>query len=298
MRKISSNTKTLVLWMLFTVTALLALYYVFNRLTGEGRASVPLVGLFNNSIFLALALIPCLALLVLHAWWTLGYRRGSLLLILAFLTGLLFEICGVSTGIVFGGEYIYRYGTSLVWLGVPLLVPLFWATFIYASYWLVSSSLIWLGKGKSDKTKSSRAWLVLTVCLDGLAVVMIDFIMDPLQVKAGNWLWPNASAFFGVPPGNYFGWFLVAVIVTGTFRTLEYYSPLKTDRNSYPAVIIPVFGYGLLGLGLALFALKSGIPELSPIGFLVMFPLALTNLLFFRRWQSRTAGTSSELSRE
>ncbi|MBN1368071.1 MAG: carotenoid biosynthesis protein [Dehalococcoidales bacterium] len=289
MKKRTCSVKRLVLWILFGIVTFQAFYYVFDTLIEQGKEGVPFSGLFNNPGVLPLSLIPSLVLLILHACWTLGYRRGTLLLSLAFSLGFFFEVIGINTGTIFGGDYSYQIGASPVWLGVPLLVPVFWTAFIYAGYWLVSSLLIWSEIGKPNRMDSGRGWLILAICLDGLAVVAIDFIMDPLQVKTGNWIWSNAGAFYGVPLGNFFGWFLVTIIVTSIFRTIEYYLPSKIVANNDSMLMIPTLGYGLLGLGLACFSLKSGIPELSPIGILGISPFAFINLLLFRRSKNKTA---------
>jgi len=279
--------KAVVLWTLFTINTLLALYYLFEHLIVENQSVMPLSGLLDNPKLPFPVLMPGLLLLVLHAFWSLGYQRGFLLLSTAFLSGLFFEIAGVHLGIVFGGDYSYQDGARNVLLGVPLLVTLFWVAFIYVGYWLTSSFFIWLGKGKPNQIGGNHLWLALAVCLDGLAVVIIDLIMDPIQVRAGNWGWLDAGSFFGVPPANFLGWFLVTIIATGTFRTLEYYLPLKAAGRIGSALLIPTVGYGLLGLGLAAMALESGIPELAPIGAVLMLTLALINLRFFLRQRAK-----------
>jgi uncharacterized membrane protein len=39
------------------------------------------------------------------------------------------------------------------------------------------------------------------------------------------WAWLDGGPYFGVPIGNFVGWFVVTVLVTGLFRLFEYYKP-------------------------------------------------------------------------
>jgi uncharacterized membrane protein len=34
-----------------------------------------------------------------------------------------------------------------------------------------------------------------------------DMVMDPGMAAAGNWVWEHGGGYFGVPRGNYLGWF-------------------------------------------------------------------------------------------
>ena len=61
------------------------------------------------------------------------------------------------------------------------------------------------------------------------------------------------------------GCFLVTVIVSGIFRSMEYYMPPEKGKATNSAIMIPVIGCGLPGLGLAATALKLGTPELAPV---------------------------------
>jgi putative membrane protein len=282
---IKAGPKKTILWALFALNILLAVLYLLKHLLAGG-GDVPLASLLSSPRIPFPALIPGIILLLLHACWSLGYRRGPLLLGLAFVTGFLFEAAGVNLGIAFGGQYSYQENAKLALLGVPFIVPLFWAAFIYIGYWLTTTFFRWTGRDKPQRNKDGLRWLLLAVCLDGLAVLLIDLIMDPLQVAAGNWQWLEPGAFYGVPWGNFLGWFLVTVIASGIFRSLEYYLPPEKGEDTGSAVLIPVIGYGLLGPGLAVTAIKLDTPELIPIGS-ILLALALGNLLLFSRQRQK-----------
>jgi putative membrane protein len=229
-----------------------------------------------------------MALILAHAWTGLGLLRGTFFVLLAFALGLAAEIVGVKTGLIFGGRYAYAPGSTPVFMDVPLLIPIFWTAFISTGYGLVNSLLAWPGKGKPNR--GNVGVLFLAVALDGLSVVAIDIIMDPLQVDAGNWQWLQPGCFYGVPWGNFTGWFLVVMVISGISRTADYYFPGRSGMNP-SALLISAASYALLGLVLASFALKSGKPWLSLIGLGVMLPLALAGL--YRSWK-RAALLSSE----
>lgn len=223
-----------------------------------------------------------IALFVVHILWALGVFRGALFMLLSALIGLVFEIFGVTRGIFFGGVYLYdSQNLGPLFFGVPILVPLFWSIFVYMGYALISSSLAWLGKDKPAKGDTSRWALPLLVLLDGVAVVAIDLFMDPLMVHAGNWTWRSGGLYFGVPIGNFVGWFIVTVLSTGTFRTIEYLFPRHDKKKNDIFMLLPVLGYGTLCMILFLYALRIHLFGLAAVGLSVMMPLAVANLILF-----------------
>jgi putative membrane protein len=272
-----------VLWALFISSILLVIYYVFIHLAVKG-GQPPLAGLFDNKPLFILSATLGLTLIFSHSWAGLGFTRGTLFVLLAFAAGLIAEVAGMKTGLVFGGQYAYAPGSTPVLLDVPVLIPIFWTAFVSVGYGLVNSFFTWLGKDKPHKSGAGIGWLLLAVSLDGLAVAAIDFIMDPLQVSAGNWHWAEAGSFYGVPWGNFSGWFLVVAATTGIFRTLEFYFPSK--RGISPeGLLMSAASYGVLGLVLGLFAIASGLAWLSLIGLAVILPLTAVNMLLYRSWR-------------
>lgn len=229
-------------------------------------------------------MIFCLpiALFAVHMVWLLGLSRGALFMLLSALIGLFFEIIGVRGGTFFGGPYFYdNQNLGPLVLGVPVLVPLFWSIFMYMGYVLTSSSLTWLGLDKPAKDNNNRWLLPLLVLLDGVAVVAIDLFMDPLMVHAGNWTWRSGGLYFGVPIGNFVGWFIVTVLSTGIFRIIEYLFPRHDKKRNDIFMLLPVLGYGGLCMILFLYALRIHLFGLAAVGLSVMMPLAVANLILF-----------------
>ncbi len=227
----------------------------------------------NPRFFLLLFYAP-LALLFLHAFWSLG-RRGILLLLSAGLVGAAGEVAALRWG-AFGVRYVYHLdvpGETVAVGGFPLLVSLYWMAFIY-----VGSSLV---TAIADGSKRRPGGLTLAL-LDGLAVTAIDAAMDPIQVAIGSWSWFGGGPWFAVPLENFLGWFLTAFAVTLPFRLFGGLSP---DPGSLPpwARFIPSAIYGILmgafAISLWFFDIRG--PLLA--AFLGMGPFLLLALAALRR---------------
>ncbi len=227
-------------------------------------------------IFLGVPVI----LLIFHSIISLGFTKGIFFIILATATGTLFEHIGLRDGVFFGGHYVYRNQSTL--FNVPITVILFWAVFIYTGYCLTNSFLLWL-KLKKPNIKTENIWLaLLLILLDGYFVVAIDFFMDPIAVKSGSWQWLEGGPYFGIPWGNFLGWFLVAVIVSGIFRIFEYFFPKKEEKFNKSIFIIPVLGYGIMAISFIFTAFEFNLSALAIIGSLFMIPQVIVNLLLFK----------------
>lgn len=107
-------------------------------------------------------------------------------LALAYFIGLIAEIIGVNTGLLFGN---YWYGTVLGpgFLGTPLLIGLNW--------FLVSYSALCL----SDYLPGP----VWTKYIAGIFLLTgLDYLIEPVAMRLGFWEWDNGF----VPYQNYLGW--------------------------------------------------------------------------------------------
>jgi len=251
----------------------------------------------SNILFKLLLGLPVI-LLLLHSFQTLSFTRGVFFIILASTTGLLMEMWGLKDGVIFGGNYVYKQN-QLTLFSVPLSVVLYWAVFIYTGYCLVNSFLVWFEK-KKPNTGQRNLWVVpLLIIADGLLVVAIDLFMDPIEVYKGSWIWLDGGPYFGIPIGNFVGWFLVTIIVTGLFRTYEYFKPKEQefDKSIY---VIPVLGYGILSLSFALIAMQYQMINLMIFGISLMMPTVILNVIFFRRYQyiKMLGGSRAKIARK
>lgn len=229
-------------------------------------------------------------LLIFHSLLTLTTKRGLLFIFLASFIGWTMEIWGLKSGTFFGGYYVYHQNQLSIF-NVPLSVVFYWAVFIYTGYCITNAFLFWLNKDKPSIKKHSLFYLLFTLLLDGWFVVAIDLFMDPLRnyllVTIGSWTWLTKGSYFGVPFGNFIGWFIVTIIVSGLFRSYEYYFPLKEEKYNKSIFLIPVIGYGIMALSCFMSAIKYQMVELAILGALFMLPTVIINLILYIKWRLR-----------
>lgn len=134
-------------------------------------------------------------------------------------TGYVAELLG---GLVFGVllEWVnitflpgYTYGRFLLMLdGVPICIGVGWAVIIYTAM------------AFTDRL-GLATWTRPTT--DALLALNIDLAMDAIAVRLGSgmwvWGWPNEALrwtgeWFGVPFGNFFGWFWVVTLYSAWVR--------------------------------------------------------------------------------
>lgn len=232
-----------------------------------------------NALHPLMLFIP-VVLLVLHSIWTLSFFKGMMFILTACFTGFIFEFIGLKYGTFFGGSYVYSLGGVKI-LSVPLSVIFYWGVFIYTGYCITNSFRIWLKKEKPSKRNEDVLWLLMLIIFDGLIVTAIDLFMDPLQVRAGSWTWIDGGPYFGIPVGNFIGWFWVTVVVTGLFRVYEYFRPTRWDKTIRSVFVIPVLGYGLLYFNFLIMAIGDNMISLAIVGSITMLPIVLSNLFLF-----------------
>jgi uncharacterized membrane protein len=273
--------KVKTLWIIFFLILLTSVINILGELFN-------LSFLQNHFLDFLMLYLPAL-LLLLHSIWTLSFFRGVLFILIAFLTGFIFEFIGLKYGVVFGGNYVYAPGGIKVF-AVPLNVILYWAVFIYTGYCITNSFLYWLNKEKPARNNKNNLLLPFLILSDGLIVVVIDLFMDPLQVKAGSWTWPGGGHYFNIPIGNFIGWILVTIISTGLFRIFEYFNPKEIIKGLKNTFLIPVLGYGMLYISFLTSAIKIGMISLALIGSFTMFSIVLLNLFFLIKSQLHKTG--------
>jgi|HubBroStandDraft_1064217.scaffolds.fasta_scaffold220716_1 uncharacterized membrane protein len=206
-------------------------------------------------VFVLFALTHCTALE--------GLRRTSLFFAISASVSYMMEEIGVRSGFIFGA---YHYGNQLgAKLGhVPMIIPLAWFMMIYPS-WMVAKALV--------TGVNPHALVGLTARAVVAAWVMTgwDVVMDPGMAAAGNWIWENGGAYFGVPGRNYLGWLLTTFLVywmvgwlwrgtghrttaTKTFQALpvvvySFFAVRYLTANRFPALqVVALFSMGMPSL--------------------------------------------------
>jgi len=266
------------LWGVFTATVAVLIYDAAGYLLrGSPDESAPLD--------LLRTLLPA-SLLLCHAAITLGARRAVGFILLAAGVGAAAEACSLSGASLFGAPYEYL-GLGPKLLGLPAVVPMFWAVFIYTGYSLTTSFLRWLGWDKPCSKAGGARLLAASVAADGLIVVAIDLILDPVMVRAGQWRWFVQGGFGGVPSANFLGWFGVVALCTGLFRTFEYFRPNREQDAGDLVHLMPVVGYAVVCAWLTAWALHLLLVKAVVVGCLVMGAVASANVLLFLAYRGK-----------
>ncbi len=264
-----TRTTERLLWLLFGTTTLLIVVGA-------------VLGIKNTAFWFIASYLPLL-ILIGHACLTLTPRRGLCFIAGAALTGFAAEAISLHGLILFGGAYTYR--VSPVVFDVPVAIITYWAIFIYMGYWLVNSFQVWRGIRRPAKGSTRLSTLIPLILFDGLVVTAIDLLMDPVATRLGKWTWTTGGSYFGVPIGNFVGWFCVAILVTGTFRLYEYYRPQPTPKWDKSIILLPVLGYLLVSIAFLADGLRLHMWTLSFVGAALVITPAAASLIWYCKFR-------------
>ena len=178
---------------LFGIPAIyIGLILVVYHLIGVAGMGVPA----TREIFLGLMplslLMGAMILFSFHSWKTLP---DVPVFVSIALGGYLIEIAGVLSGLVFG-EYSYGSVLGPKWLGTPPLIGLNWLMLTYAMYALL---------------EPLRMHALLKILIGASALVVYDYIMEPVAISLGMWDWGSVV----VPIQNYIAWFVISFLFLG-----------------------------------------------------------------------------------
>ena len=129
--------------------------------------------------------------ILFHKNW--GDQKKVAFLLLAFSWGILSEIVGVNTGLIFGS---YEYGQTLGFqiMNVPLVMGIIW----------VVTTLI-CGTIASQIKVGIQLQIFIAVSL----MLILDVFIEPIAPKIDMWSFDHSSG--GAPLSNYITWALVAL---------------------------------------------------------------------------------------
>lgn len=112
---------------------------------------------------------------------------------LVFSLGLMIEIIGVETGLIFG-EYQYGEVLGPKILGTPWMIGVNWLLLVY-------------GCGAALNRFYTKGNIFLKSLIGAIALVSLDFLIEPSAMIYGFWSWGADNA---VPYQNYVAWFLIS----------------------------------------------------------------------------------------
>jgi putative membrane protein len=159
--------------------------------------------------------IGILAALTVLYWHAPAGVKAALFTI-AFSIGMITEIIGVNSGVLFGD---YWYGTilGLKIAGVPILVGITWAYVTIAAWQLVSySTFSVVGK----------------IIIAAGVIVMFDLLLEQYATAFGLWQWQDGI----IPLKNYVTWFAVGIVLVSLYAR---YAQQKKP-SLYGASVLPL----------------------------------------------------------
>lgn len=145
---------------------------------------------------------------------------------IAFTVGMLTEIIGVNTGLLFGS---YAYGDILGFgiAGVPLVIGMNWFVVMIAAasflHRLLKRLPVQWGVSQPGFLASYLSPIGF-VALSSLLAVMFDWIMEPAAVRLGFWKWNGDG---NIPMLNYICWFFISCFLVSILRRFQ----VRTDNT-------------------------------------------------------------------
>ncbi len=125
-----------------------------------------------------------------HKSWSQGFLSVSIII---FAIGMLVEIVGVQTGLIFGE---YEYGFVLgpkVW-GVPLLIGINWLFLVYCiGTYFQNIDMNWM----------------LKIVVSVFALILYDFFLETVAINTGMWNWSKPHP----PLQNFIGWGVTSAVM-------------------------------------------------------------------------------------
>ena len=172
-----------------------------------------IVGIYLGHLDWFISKTPMNLLLgLLLLYWNFPPKNGLrswIIWLIVYLIGMLVELIGVNTGMLFG---TYHYGGNLgtKFFGVPFLIGLNWVvlTFLTASI---------------AKRYVPNKWLAI-LC-GSILMVALDFFIEPTAPIFDFWHWEGGAA----PIRNYVDWFVVSFLLQMIVK-----NDLAEETTSFP----------------------------------------------------------------
>ncbi len=204
--------------------------------------------------------------------------RSIFFLLILIVVPFIYEYIGINYGAPLGARYFYLKEFKPQIFGLPVVVWFFWIIFIFIAYSLTNSFLIYFFNEKYDKILRKNLNIIFLSLIDGFVVLIFDIFLDPVAVKFGLWRWENFDfSYFGVPIGNFVGWYIIATTTTLFLRSIDIILP--TEINKFWLNMVQ---YIYLFLILILFIISLSLLNLDSalMGLIISAPI---NLFAFKR---------------
>lgn len=143
----------------------------------------------------------------LHGGIFYRIRGITIFFAISLIVGNIFENLGVVIGFPFGRYYFTGLmGPKL--FHVPVLLGLAYVGMGYLS-WVLALAIL----GETDRPLSGSRLVTLPLVASFIMVAW-DLSQDPVwSTILHGWVWVNGGAYFGVPVGNFLGWYLTVYVI-------------------------------------------------------------------------------------
>lgn len=182
-------------------------------------------GPVSISAVVALHVFPPAIFAMLHGAKYYGWRGISTFIALILVFGNIFENVGVRTGFPFGHYYFTDVmGPKLS--VVPIMLGVAYVGMAYLSWML---AVLILGDTRGPLI---RRHVVILPVVAALIMAAWDFSMDPIWATILRaWVWVHGGPYFGVPVGNFLGWYLVVYVIFQSFALYLQRWPVRTSLS-------------------------------------------------------------------
>jgi len=148
---------------------------------------------------------------LLHGASTYGWRGILFFLVVCLGVSNAFENLSILTGFPFGW-YHYSDAMGPKLFLVPLLIGPGYFGVGYLSWTLARAIL------GDDGARLAGQLSFATPAIASFIMVSWDLTIDPMMSTiTGNWIWHDGGSYFGVPLGNFLGWYLTVYVFLQCF---------------------------------------------------------------------------------
>ena len=195
-----------------------------------------------------------IVLLLSHGTLVYGWRGAAGFLACTYPVAFAFEALSVATGFPFG--HFTHHGPGAQLLGVPLTVPILYATAGYVA-WSIARLLI-VGDRPGPLIGSQR---FIVPPIAALVLAGYDVVFDPSGATLNDaWSFRAPSGLYGVPLTNFLGWILTGWVAFQIFACLA--PPARTTGNC--RVLPPILWLGLYLPSVIAFAFRP-VPDTDAV---------------------------------
>ncbi|MES9860853.1 MAG: carotenoid biosynthesis protein [Candidatus Thiodiazotropha sp. LLP2] len=217
--------------------------------------------------------------------WSL--TQAVILFILTISISSFGELWGLQNGYLFGD--LYHYNPDIeprIANALPIVIPLAWFIFsciplVLMRPWLVEKRFDHRGDTSTTKPISRLFYITFSkqVFFCALILTSCDFYLEPLSLYTNSWAWNQQGLYYGAPVSNFFGWFIIGIIIYSLFFYLQHRWH-KPDRLSHRSLDTFLIGLFMVWVIVALVIIADRLDSILPLCLTVMI---LAPSIYLRR---------------